>query len=69
MAELREAGREGAFGAELEGGAQGVADGRADDCAEGAVRSRVIAMGPLMVWYQVIDYRKRVCIQRVTWLG
>ncbi|WP_307620855.1 hypothetical protein [Streptomyces sp. V3I7] len=30
---------------------------------------RVIAMGPLMVWYQVIDYRKRVYIQRVTWLG
>lgn len=30
---------------------------------------RVIAIGPLMVWYQVIDYRKRVDIQRVTWAG
>ncbi len=30
---------------------------------------RVIAMGPLMVWYQIIDYRKRVYIQRVTWVG
>ncbi len=30
---------------------------------------RVIAVGPLMVWYQVIDYRKRVYVQRVTWLG
>jgi plasmid stabilization system protein ParE len=30
---------------------------------------RVIALGPLMVWYQIIDCRKRVYIQRVTWLG
>ncbi|MER5212894.1 hypothetical protein ABT063_20530 [Streptomyces sp. NPDC002838] len=30
---------------------------------------RGIAVAPLMVWCQVIDYRKRVYVQRVTWLG